>query len=190
MRKRYRKRFVLTISSLFAVFVFLPVYSETSTVQAEPVSRNDRWNPWWTDHHMWGPGMHKPGQHQRMTRHWSFMNSGLPKEYYGVISPLLPTFEEVQQGKQLYRKNCSTCHGAKGMGDGDIANSLNPSPALLAYLIQMPMTVDGYLLWSISEGGKEFETDMPAFKDILSRDEIWKVIAYMRAGFPSDTESN
>jgi mono/diheme cytochrome c family protein len=25
---------------------------------------------------------------------------------------------------------------------------------------------------------------MPAFRDKLSRDEIWAVIAYMRAGFP------
>jgi mono/diheme cytochrome c family protein len=25
---------------------------------------------------------------------------------------------------------------------------------------------------------------MPAFKDTLARDDIWKIIAYMRAGFP------
>jgi mono/diheme cytochrome c family protein len=25
---------------------------------------------------------------------------------------------------------------------------------------------------------------MPAFKNKLSREEIWKIIAYMRAGFP------
>jgi mono/diheme cytochrome c family protein len=30
---------------------------------------------------------------------------------------------------------------------------------------------------------------MPAFKDILSREEIWKIIAFMRAGFPSGTSS-
>jgi mono/diheme cytochrome c family protein len=27
---------------------------------------------------------------------------------------------------------------------------------------------------------------MPAFKDVLSNDEIWRVVAYMRAGFPPE----
>ena len=74
------------------------------------------------------------------------------------------------------------------MGDGDIANALNPSPALLAYLIQMPMSVDEYLMWSISEGGTDLGTAMPAFKEKLSREEIWKIIAFMRAGFPETIE--
>ena len=50
-------------------------------------------------------------------------------------------------------------------------------------MIRRPIAVDEYLLWSASEGGKQFGTDMPAFKDKLSREEIWKIIAYMRAGF-------
>ena len=70
------------------------------------------------------------------------------------------------------------------MGDGEAASSLNPSPALLAYMIQMPMSVDEYMLWSISDGGAAFGTKMPAFKDVLTRDEIWKIVTYMRAGFP------
>ena len=64
--------------------------------------------------------------------------------------------------------------------------SLLPSPALLAFIIQRPISVDEYLLWSIAEGGKQFDTEMPAFKTILTRDEIWQIIGYMRAGFPLD----
>ena len=51
-------------------------------------------------------------------------------------------------------------------------------------MIQRPISVDEYLLWSIAEGGKQFDTEMPAFKDTLAREDIWKIIAYMRAGFP------
>jgi hypothetical protein len=40
------------------------------------------------------------------------------------------------------------------------------------------------LLWAIGEGGKQFDSEMPAFKDKLSRDDIWRVISYMRVGFP------
>ena len=75
-------------------------------------------------------------------------------------------------------------HGKRGLGDGDAPRSLLPSPALLAFMIQRPIAVDEYLLWSIAEGGKQFETEMPAFKDTLNREDIWKIIAYMRAGFP------
>ena len=58
-------------------------------------------------------------------------------------------------------------------------------PRLLAYMITRPIAVDEYLVWSISEGGKQFGSAMPTFKDNLSREEIWQIIAYMRAGFPA-----
>ena len=112
------------------------------------------------------------------------MHSGVPPEYRGQRNPLVMTPDVVREGGALYATQCDDCHGAQGMGDGEAAKSLNPSPALLAYMIQAPMSVDEYLLWSISEGGQQFETDMPAFKGTLSTEEIWKIIAFMRSGFP------
>jgi mono/diheme cytochrome c family protein len=50
----------------------------------------------------------------------------------------------------------------------------------------MPEAVDPYLMWAVSEGGKSFGTRMPAFKDRLNEAQIWQIITYMRAGFPSD----
>ena len=44
----------------------------------------------------------------------------------------------------------------------------------------MPMATDGYLFWSISEGGIPIQTAMPAFKGSLSEEEIWKIIIYLR----------
>ncbi len=84
----------------------------------------------------------------------------------------------------MYAAHCQECHGPVGMGDGNAALAVNPSPALLAFMIQTPMAIDEYLMWSISEGGPPFGTDMPSFKDKLSAAQIWKVIAFMRAGFP------
>ena len=52
-------------------------------------------------------------------------------------------------------------------------------------MTQMPMSVDEYMFWSISDGGAAFGTAMPALKDALTKDEIWKIVTYMRAGFPS-----
>ena len=113
------------------------------------------------------------------------MHGEIPSEYREAKSPLKPIKSDIEAGGTLYAANCASCHGAEGFGDGEAAKGLTPSPALLAYLIQRPRhSGDAYLLWTISEGGEQFQTDMPAFKETLSRDEMWRVIAYMRAGFP------
>ena len=54
---------------------------------------------------------------------------------------------------------------------------------------RMPWAVDEYLLWAISEGGTPFATKMPAFMDTLTREQIWQIITYMRAGFPAINET-
>jgi len=150
----------------------------------------DMWDPGWMHREMWGPGRMGPGQRQRMLRHWTFMHEGVPEAYRGQSSPLDMTEETIQAGASLYAENCARCHGSTGQGDGEDGRALNPSPALLAHMIRMPMAVDEYLLWTVSEGGTEFETNMPAFKDELAADEIWKIIAFMRAGFPEATPGN
>lgn len=44
----------------------------------------------------------------------------------------------------------------------------------------MPMASDGYLLWTISEGGVPVGTAMPPFKGALKEDDIWAIITYVR----------
>lgn len=144
----------------------------------------DRWNPNWMQRGMWGSDHMGPGMRQRMSRHWTFMHQGIPATYRAARNPFSQDTKTLGEGFALYQANCASCHGAAGMGDGEVANSLSPSPALLAYMIQMPMSVDEYMLWSISDGGAAFQTAMPAFKDVLTKDEIWKIVTYMRAGFP------
>ena len=112
------------------------------------------------------------------------MHYGVQKDYQGARSTVGTSKETIEAGGKLYAERCASCHGKEGLGDGQAPRSLLPSPALLAFMIQRPISVDEYLLWSIAEGGKQFDTEMPAFKDTLAREDIWKIIAYMRAGFP------
>ncbi len=121
---------------------------------------------------MWGSDQMGPGMNQRMEHHWTFMHQGIPTDYRGAGKPLSPDAKTINAGRTLYAENCASCHGASGMGGGEAGRSLNPSPALLAYMIQMPMAVDEYLLWTISSGGEAFVTDMPPFKDGLTTEEI------------------
>lgn len=126
----------------------------------------------------------EPEQQQRMLRFSTFVNRGIPEKYLKVENDVGYTVRAIAEGGPLYIAHCQKCHGDTGLGNGDLAYALTPSPALLAYMVQQPIAVDQYLMWSISEGGKEFGTAMPAFKNQLSEEEIWQIVAYLRAGFP------
>lgn len=125
-----------------------------------------------------------PWRDQRIRRHRKFMLDGVPDDYRGRVNPLKPTGRAVDAGRALYANRCAGCHGPSGRGDGDEGKGLSPSPALLSHLVKRPVAVDEYLLWTISEGGAALGSDMPAFKDDLTETEIWRIVAYMRAGFP------
>ena len=125
-----------------------------------------------------------PEQQQRMLRFSTFVNKGIPEKYLRAENTVGYTISAIAAGGPLYISHCSKCHGDTGLGNGDLAYALTPSPALLAYMVQQPIAVDQYLLWSISEGGKQFGTAMPAFKNQLTETQIWDIVAYLRAGFP------
>ena len=131
----------------------------------------------------------EPEQQQRMLRFSTFVNRSIPEKYLKAENGVGYTVRAIAEGGPLYWANCQKCHGDTGLGNGDLAYALTPSPALLAYMVQQPIAVDQYLLWSISEGGKQFGTAMPAFKTTLSEDQIWQIVAYLRAGFP-DVEAD
>ena len=150
----------------------------------------DMWDPGWTQRYLWGPGHMGPMQRQRMLRHWTFMHEGVPEDYRDQASTITINQQTLGEGAALYADSCASCHGPTGQGDGEAGRSLSPSPALLAHMIRTPMAVDEYLFWTISEGGARFETDMPAHKDKLEADKIWKIIAFMRAGFPEQAAGN
>ncbi len=144
----------------------------------------DYWQPEWMVRELWGPGHMPKGMMTRLLRHTTYVSYGVPKDYDGAVSTVEQGPAAVSAGAALYAEHCRRCHGRDGMGDGDAGKALAPSPALLAYMIRKPIAVDEYLLWAISDGGKQFESDMPSFRDVLSREDIWKIIAFMRAGFP------
>ena len=144
----------------------------------------DLWRPGDVMPPRWRPGGTAVWRDQRMHRHRLVMLDGIPLDYQGQRSPFPPTPEVVQKGGALYLSECASCHGRRGLGDGDAGKGLSPSPALIAFLQKRPMAVDAYLMWSIAEGGKPLGSDMPAFKNALTETEIWQIVAFMRAGFP------
>ena len=118
-------------------------------------------------------------------RHRAFLSDGVPLKYRNRISPYPAVVKVIRAGGVLYREHCATCHGLAGRGDGAAGSAIVPPPAFLSYTVKRARAGDEYMLWTISEGGLPFGTDMPAFKDILTKRQIWQIVEYMRAGFPS-----
>lgn len=98
----------------------------------------------------------------------------VPEEYAGKTNPF--GSEAADQGAEIFRTNCETCHGSQGHGDGPAGGSLDPKPQNLAKLQEI--AADDYLFWRIS-AGKE-GTSMVAWKGILTEEQIWQVISFIR----------
>jgi len=110
---------------------------------------------------------------------------GVPAPYTTLSNPLPRTSETVNRGAEIYAANCVSCHGPTGHGDGEAGRGLKPPPGNLAWLSQMPMSRwDSFMYWTIAEGGTAFGTGMPAYKDALSKEDIWSAIAYIQARLP------
>ena len=118
-------------------------------------------------------------------RHRPYMMRGLVPPYLGKYNPLRPIAQNISAGGVMYSEHCQTCHGKLGYGDGEGGRELTPKPANIAFIMDRPVATDEFLFWTISEGGKPFNSDMPAYKDVLSEKERWQIILYMRAGFPA-----
>jgi len=110
-----------------------------------------------------------------MGRHHQGMMGGLPADYVNAQNPLPGTEAVLQDGKKLYQLYCAVCHGDRGYGDGPTARNLVPPPANLYRVMRMPIARDDYLFWAISEGGKAFNSTMPAFKESLSEKKDGKL---------------
>ncbi len=103
-----------------------------------------------------------------------------PAEYAGKKNPMAGSADAATAGKALYDVNCASCHGEKGAGDGPAGASLSPKPYNLAKAITE--TDEAYIYYRIAEGGMmdPYKSSMPAWKDILSEDEIWQIITHIQ----------
>ena len=82
----------------------------------------------------------------------------------------------ISSGKESWAKNCKSCHGAKGLGDGPKAASLKTHPGDFASAAFQGQT-DGEIFFKTSKGRDE----MPAYeKKIPDAGERWALVAYMR----------
>jgi putative copper resistance protein D len=106
---------------------------------------------------------------------WLLAAPANPMSY--ATSPVRYTTGTIARGGALFAQHCTECHGASGQGDGPAAASLPTKPANLPE--HAPHHRAGDLYWWIAHGIPD--TPMPGFSAQLSIQEIWSVVAYLRA---------
>lgn len=101
----------------------------------------------------------------------------MPADYAMLKNPFNPSDKNIKErGKWLYTVHCSKCHGEEGDGKGPLSEGLNIKP----FKESIPEKPDGYLVWVI-ENGKGMMPDFgPGSVINLSREDIWKVITFIR----------
>ena len=119
---------------------------------------------------------------------------GIPGKYRDLQNPRMGESAALERGREIYGQMCVVCHGSTGAGDGPAARGLDPAPVSLGGgMMNMPGVTDGYLYWTLAEGGNPTGSAMPAFGEVLSEEDIWAVVTFLRQGFgdgPVNVESN
>jgi len=98
----------------------------------------------------------------------------VPADFAGKTNPL--GSDAATAGAEVFKTNCESCHGPQGHGDGPAGAALDPKPKNLAEL--QKTAGDDYLFWRINTGKEG--TSMVPWKGILTDEQIWQVISFVR----------
>ena len=124
-----------------------------------------------------------------MVRKQQVIMHGVPRPYAAMRDPSPETRAKLARGAALFDRHCAACHGWAGHGGGPDAFAQVPAPADLEWLAGTPKErAQPYMYWAIAEGGRKFQSEMPAYKAQLSRNDIWSIISYVRAGLPRKSQ--
>lgn len=96
-------------------------------------------------------------------------------------NPMATRSDSVKKGQAVFKDRCQRCHGTDGKGKGPEADPLAP-PADLTKL-DMTLHPDGiifYKVWNGHEPTSKKKGKMPAFKTQLVRDDVWRVVEYVK----------
>ncbi|MDO8427432.1 MAG: cytochrome c [Deltaproteobacteria bacterium] len=92
----------------------------------------------------------------------------------------------VEEGGEVYFRDCFFCHGSKLDGGGHYAHAMSPPPLSFKGSDTIAQLQESYLFWRIVKGGPGLpreagpsESSMPAWEDKLAEDEVWKVVLFL-----------
>jgi hypothetical protein len=94
--------------------------------------------------------------------------------------------KHVENGRQVFYRNCVFCHGDTLSGNGMFVHALDPIPTNFADKGTIPQLRETFLFWRISKGGPglpeeggPWDTAMPAWEKFLKEEEMWDAILFL-----------
>src|SRR5512133_1232537 len=97
----------------------------------------------------------------------------VPEEKKGRLSTFPFSDETRKSGERLYTANCMSCHGTPGKGN---YLKLVPEPGDPA-TEKIQRNSDGEIFYKVTTG----KGQMPSFRNVLTGDEIWKLVSFLRS---------
>jgi mono/diheme cytochrome c family protein len=92
----------------------------------------------------------------------------------------------VENGRQVYYRNCVFCHGDNLAGNGMFVHGLDPIPTNFADGDTIANLRETFLFWRIAKGGPglpeeggPWDTAMPAWEKFLNEEEMWEVVLFL-----------
>jgi hypothetical protein len=92
--------------------------------------------------------------------------------------------KHVENGRQVFYRNCVFCHGDNMTANGMFAHGLDPLPTNFHDTI--PQLRETFLFWRVSKGGPglpdeggPWDTAMPAWEKFLKEEEMWDAILFL-----------
>jgi cbb3-type cytochrome oxidase cytochrome c subunit/cytochrome c553 len=107
----------------------------------------------------------------------------IPKEAEAQFK--MPGNTDLMRGRQVYLQRCWMCHGDAGQGEGPDGKHLSPMPANFTEpdLKKFP---DSEWYWKVTHGIGN--AAMPQWRLLLSDEDRWAAIKYIKETFTSPTE--
>src|SRR3954463_4799493 len=91
-------------------------------------------------------------------------------------NPVQPTAAALTEGATEYEEHCAFCHGGAKAKISPMRDKFNPpAPQLIN---RIPHDDDAWLFWVTKHGVRM--TGMPTWDGVMSDEEMWKVIAFIK----------
>jgi mono/diheme cytochrome c family protein len=99
----------------------------------------------------------------------------VPAEYKTMVNPVKADPASIKLGMAAYTKNCASCHGKTGLGDGPKGRSLKTFSGDMSSAEYQNQT-DGEHFYKTKFG----RGDMPAYDKKIPDTDMWHMVNYMR----------
>lgn len=99
----------------------------------------------------------------------------VPAKFKAMKNPVKADEASINAGKVLYNKNCASCHGKTGLGDGPKARGLETFPGDFSKSEYQNQTdADHFYKTKFGRG------EMPKYDGKVDDESLWQMVIYMR----------